>query len=180
MLITIRSLLDNEPYKHEPGQRNNPSFNSYVQYAGWQCLLLDHLKHEQEAPAKAFIDRHMAQHGSEMIEELQKQQQQHSTVQSFRSVYSPMRGYMKQDYASLLVQLKQVVSSYKPAKDEPNKPVSDAAKALSNTDKKTFSWNPFKRKASILANEYPETKSNPVEVDQDHPKKRPKDIVDLT
>ncbi|GAM89565.1 hypothetical protein ANO11243_076040 [Dothideomycetidae sp. 11243] len=31
VLITIRSLLDNEPYRHEPGNRNDVNFNHFVQ-----------------------------------------------------------------------------------------------------------------------------------------------------
>lgn len=30
ILITIRSLLDNQPYLHEPNQRDSPSFSKYA------------------------------------------------------------------------------------------------------------------------------------------------------
>lgn len=36
ILITIRSLLDNKPYLHEPNGQDDPSFNTYVRYASWR------------------------------------------------------------------------------------------------------------------------------------------------
>ena len=73
VLITIRSLLDNSPYKHEPHQADHPEFNKYVQYSTWKSLLLDHVSTESEPVAKAFLQNHVSKHGTNMICELRRQ-----------------------------------------------------------------------------------------------------------
>jgi ubiquitin-conjugating enzyme E2 Z len=76
ILTSIWSLLDNEPYKHEPRQNNNPAFNAYVQYHSWRWMLLDYLDREQDPAAKTFLEQHFAKHGTEMVAELERQKAQ--------------------------------------------------------------------------------------------------------
>ena len=71
VLITMRSLLDNKPYVHEPGARDDPAFNEYVRYNTWRWLLLDYLDREREPAAKAFLERHLQKYGKAMIAELE-------------------------------------------------------------------------------------------------------------
>lgn len=73
VLITIRSLLDNQPYCHEPNQRDNPAFNDYVRYATWRWLLLDYLDRETNPAARRWLRRYVRRHGSEMLAELRRQ-----------------------------------------------------------------------------------------------------------
>lgn len=73
VLITIRSLLDNKPYLHEPNQRDSATSNRYVQYNTWRWLLLDYVVHERDADAKAFLNSYIRQHGVNMISELERQ-----------------------------------------------------------------------------------------------------------
>lgn len=73
VLITIRSLLDNQPYCHEPNQRDNPAFNEYVRYATWRWLLLDYLDHETNPAARAWLRRYVRRNGREMLAESRRQ-----------------------------------------------------------------------------------------------------------
>jgi hypothetical protein len=73
VLITIRSLLDNSPYKHEPHQGDHPNFNKYVQYASWKSLLLDYVNNERNPKAKAFLQKYITENGTNILNELQRQ-----------------------------------------------------------------------------------------------------------
>lgn len=75
VLITIRSLLDNQPYCHEPNQRDNPAFNKYVRYTTWRWLLLDYLQHETDPAARIWLRRYLRRNGPEMLTELRRQAQ---------------------------------------------------------------------------------------------------------
>ena len=88
MLITIRSLLDNSPYKHEPNQRDNPSFNQYVQYASWKCLLLDYFNKERNPTASEFLQKHITKNGVNIISEIQQQAKANPGSKHLTSPYS--------------------------------------------------------------------------------------------
>lgn len=72
VLITIRSLLDNAPYVHEPGARDHPGFNRWVRYAGWRALLLDHF-HHGPLEVRARVGEFLRENGKVMREELVRQ-----------------------------------------------------------------------------------------------------------
>lgn len=112
MLITIRSLLDDEPYRHEPSQANNPEFNRFVQYSTWKCLLLDYLAKETDPMAKAWLDSYVRRHGQEMLCELLKQQQAANInkQRTLRSPYNPQQT-IHVDYPALIDDLKAAVSA---------------------------------------------------------------------
>lgn len=74
MLITIRSLLDNSPYCHEPHKKDDPAFNEYVRYSTWKWLLLDYVNHEKIPEAKNWLRRYVRRNGQEMLLELRQQQ----------------------------------------------------------------------------------------------------------
>ena len=50
ILRTIQSLLDNEPYVHEPEQRDNTEYNIFVEYHTWRTMFLDLHKNTDERP----------------------------------------------------------------------------------------------------------------------------------
>lgn len=86
VLITIRSLLDNSPYKHEPHQGDNPKFNQYVQYASWKSLLLDYFNNERDPSAKEFLQKHISKNGTNMINELQNQARANTSLKKLTSL----------------------------------------------------------------------------------------------
>lgn len=73
VLITIRSLLDNNPYLHEPHQKDNPEYNEYVRYATWRWLLLDYLEYEKDPVAREWLRRYIRRNGREILIELKSQ-----------------------------------------------------------------------------------------------------------
>ncbi|KAG8162414.1 hypothetical protein KVR01_008179 [Diaporthe batatas] len=96
VLITIRSLLDDEPFKHEPDENNNtgvnnPEFNNYVEYRTWISLLTDYLWPRREAnpEARAWLDRYVCKNGPKMLREYSKQQHRASVShrKSVKDVY---------------------------------------------------------------------------------------------
>ena len=40
------SFLDNNPYMHEPGGRDNPSYTCYVEFQSWSTCLIKYLENE--------------------------------------------------------------------------------------------------------------------------------------
>ncbi|RYP11093.1 hypothetical protein DL764_000251 [Monosporascus ibericus] len=108
VLITIRSLLDNEPYKHEPKRGNNPAFNNFVQYMTWRCLLLDYIRRETTVPGKAFLQRHLQERAPKILDELLRQQAGNSHVTQLTSPYD--RRPKRPDYPGLLRDMKAAIS----------------------------------------------------------------------
>ncbi|MCJ1261063.1 hypothetical protein MMC22_000927 [Lobaria immixta] len=121
VLITIRSLLDNSPYKHEPKQNDNPNFNQYVQYTTWQSLLLDYVKNEGDVVAKAFLEKHISQNGSNIIDELKRQANANARLKQLVSPYSQYCGNRnetpKVNYETLLKEVVKLVDQCKTAED---------------------------------------------------------------
>lgn len=111
VLITIRSLLDNEPYKHEPGHGNDPQFNKFVEYSTWRCLLLDYIQRETSAPAKEFLQKHLRERGSRIMDELRRQQAANSQVNHFTSPYRRGSSEMKPEYPRLIQDLGAVIAT---------------------------------------------------------------------
>lgn len=178
MLITIRSLLDDEPYKHEPDQDNNPEFNRFVQYSTWKCLLLDYLAKETDPTAKALLDSYIRKNGQEMLRELSKQQAANAKMKTLRSPYDSNQTTVQVDYAALINTLRAAVSA---VRQEP----SSASRAPRQPPALDQGRIP-KRKTSLGEASAPEIKKK-----DDAKKKRPKtsmaangpsapEIIDLT
>lgn len=106
VLITIRSLLDKQPYLHEPGQQNNEAFNAYVRYNTWRWLLLDYLDREKDSPALAFLQNHLRQSGAAMIAELEAAKAAHRYNIYMASPYALYSRNLVFDYNKLLSDLK--------------------------------------------------------------------------
>ncbi|RYP64046.1 hypothetical protein DL771_008971 [Monosporascus sp. 5C6A] len=103
-----RSLLDNEPYKHEPTRDNNPAFNNFVQYMTWRCLLLDYIRRETTVPGRTFLQRHLQERAPKILDELLRQQTANSHVTQLTSPYDSRP--KKPDYPGLLQDMKTAIS----------------------------------------------------------------------
>ncbi|RYO94745.1 hypothetical protein DL766_000008 [Monosporascus sp. MC13-8B] len=130
VLITIRSLLDNEPYKHEPQRDNNPAFNNFVQYMAWRCLLLDYIRRETTVPGKTFLQRHVRERAPKILDELLRQQAANSHVTQLTSPYDSRP--KKPDYPGLLRDMKAAISDALSASGSTKRPLesSQAPKSL--------------------------------------------------
>lgn len=47
VLLTFRSFLDNNPYTHEPGGKDDPSYTIYVLHQTWETCLFKYLNNNQ-------------------------------------------------------------------------------------------------------------------------------------
>lgn len=112
MLITIRSLLDDEPYKHEPNCVNNPRFNRYVEYSTWKSLLLDYLAKETNPAAKAWLDSYVHKNGGAMLRELARLHQaaKANKLRSLTNVYPPKKT-IPVDYLALISTMTTAISA---------------------------------------------------------------------
>lgn len=119
VLIVVRSLLDNEPYKHEPGKGDNPEFNAFVQYTTWKCLLLDYLEREADPAAKSWLQKYVRQNGQDMLRDLARQHAGNARRTQFSCPYKNVR--VQADYPKLTRSLQALVSAFQP------KPVEEMA-----------------------------------------------------
>ena len=103
VLVTIRSLLDNRPFMHEPGGKDDQGFNSFVEYAGWQLHLLDHVAKESEPVFQAMINHTLRKNGSALLAALDAQAMKNSAVKQVTNRYE--RTTMTVDYPRLKEQL---------------------------------------------------------------------------
>ena len=57
ILLTFRSFLDNNPYTHEPGGRDDISYTNYVLYQTWDTCLLKYVnQYTHNSQPKLFLD----------------------------------------------------------------------------------------------------------------------------
>lgn len=114
VLRTVQSLLDNEPYKHEPNQRHDAEFSEYVRYTTWQWLLLDYVHKETDPDAKAWLQKFLVTNGKEMMTELRSQQDtaKRTNRSSFQGKYgSTGTRYCLHNYPDLLKQLENEIAT---------------------------------------------------------------------
>ncbi|KAJ1325521.1 ubiquitin-conjugating enzyme E2 Z [Microdochium nivale] len=111
VLITVRSLLDDKPYKHEPNQRDNPNFNTFVEYSSWTCMLLDYLSRAPVADSRAFITRHIRDNSEAMKAALAAQALKNKNVKQLISPYSRASGAKPVvDYPKLIADLEAAIA----------------------------------------------------------------------
>jgi len=112
VLLTIRSLLDNEPYRHEPQQSDCPAYNEFVRYTTWKSLLLDYLTNENDPACRKFLHEYVQKHSVHIMDELQRQERRTLAqgLRQFTSRYDA-RAPLIHDYPGLRKQLSQHCTS---------------------------------------------------------------------
>lgn len=137
VLRTCQSLLDNDPYEHEPSRIPDPDYAHYVRYTTWQWLLLDYVARESDPEAKAWLQRFLATNGADMTTELRRQQdaarQRWSATGpiSLRSSYISIHEVVMEDYPSLLRQLESEIEKAKLAVEARESEAREAVSAES-------------------------------------------------
>lgn len=182
VLITIRSLLDDEPYRHEPGNNNNPVFNQVVEYTTWKCLLLDYLAKETNPAAKAWLDRYVQTNGQAMLHELSKQQQAANVnkQKSLKNPYSPQQT-IHVDYPALINDVKAAVSAVREKLNSADNssqppPVLESKRTL----KRKASHHQASTKGSVLEIEKEETERKRAKSSVAAKRPSTPEIIDLT
>ncbi|KAH7029465.1 ubiquitin-conjugating enzyme/RWD-like protein [Microdochium trichocladiopsis] len=118
ILVTIRSLLDDKPYKHEPNQNDNPAFNKFVEYSSWRCMLLDYLARAPNQASREFITRHISNHGEAMRAALAAQAIENRRLKEFSSPY--LRGRRPDNDQHLRVEYPKLQSELESAIEKAN------------------------------------------------------------
>ncbi|KAI0446477.1 UBC-like protein [Xylaria telfairii] len=107
VLISIRSILDNEPYRHEPDCGNYPEYNMFVQFTTWRSLLLDHLQYETYEPAKPFLKDFVRAHSTGIMGDIYHEHHLNKDVIIMTNPYSDWT--FVPDYDRLVEDLKTAV-----------------------------------------------------------------------
>ncbi|KAI0456305.1 UBC-like protein [Xylaria acuta] len=109
VLISIRALLDNQPYRHEPNCGNNPGYNKFVQFTTWRALLLDYIQHEDCEPAKAFLKDFVRARSTGIMGDIFHQQLKNKDVVTMSNPYSDWT--FTPDYDRLIDDLKAAIKN---------------------------------------------------------------------
>ncbi|KAI0467179.1 UBC-like protein [Xylaria cf. heliscus] len=107
VLVSIRSILDNEPYRHEPGCNNDPTYNKFVQYTTWRTLLLDHIQREGSEPIKSFLRDFVRTRSTGIMGDIYHEQHTNREVSTMTNLYSEWT--FPPDYDRLIQELKTAV-----------------------------------------------------------------------
>jgi ubiquitin-protein ligase len=70
VLLTFRSFLDNNPYTHEPGGRDDPSYTTYVSYQTWETCLFKYLNRYQPELFSQYIQSYIYNNIEEIFNDI--------------------------------------------------------------------------------------------------------------
>lgn len=74
LLVTIQTILDNQPMIHEPGRQDDPNYTSFVRYCSFNVLLLDYFKHETIDTLKEFLIENTKQNHKKILEMIESKE----------------------------------------------------------------------------------------------------------
>lgn len=72
ILLTFHSFLDNQPYTHEPGGRDEPSYTVFVRYQTFYTCLLRYLSFEIIQPFKDFMTAYLFDNIQDVFETIER------------------------------------------------------------------------------------------------------------
>lgn len=182
ILVTIRSLLDNKPFTHEPSGRDDPAYNSWVQYCTWNLLLLDHLEKETEPAFQAFLNDHLLKNGLDILSTLKAQAAANISLKQVANKYGSTPTTTV-NYGDLLARVTKLVDqagselARLSRQQSPEGEITSALKRLGNEmAASNGTSSPLKREPGD------KTVGLPVETDRQckEPKIRIQEVVDLT
>ena len=74
VLLTFMSFLDNNPYKHEPGGRDDSSYTDYVLFQSWTTCLLRYLDQSRTKLFSEYIEKYLLTNVSQIFDDLEELQ----------------------------------------------------------------------------------------------------------
>lgn len=107
MLLRIRELLNDSPFKREPCGPDRPELSHFVQYVTWDALLLGYIASETQVDALAWLRKYVRVHGVQMLSELLRQRAADPGRKYFINPYDQR---IPADYLALFKELGAVVS----------------------------------------------------------------------
>ncbi|KAI3319691.1 UBC-like protein [Xylariaceae sp. AK1471] len=108
VLISIRALLDNEPYRHEPERGNDPEYNKFVQFTTWRALLIDYAENEMAKWAQDFVKNFVRERSARIMEEIFAEKEVNKDVVCLSNPYSEC--VFRPNYDRLIMDMRAIVS----------------------------------------------------------------------
>lgn len=72
ILLTFHSFLDNQPYTHEPGGKDEPTYTVYVRYQSFYTCLLRYLAFERISEFKEFMTAYLFDNIGDIFETIER------------------------------------------------------------------------------------------------------------
>lgn len=96
IIQTFYSFLDNNPYTHEPGGRDDETYTVYVLHQSWYTCLLRYLQNETIDVFKEFIFSYMLKHIDDIFDDLEFLNSAYTPSIYYTSCFET--GYYRVDY----------------------------------------------------------------------------------
>ena len=111
ILRTIQSILDNQPYIHEPNRADDVTYNKFVEYHTWETMLLHLIQMEERPRLHAFMLDSTLERVSSIKRYLKtKAQEEPSPVQLHVAPY--MIGTQTVDWKRLAAEMNTFLEDY--------------------------------------------------------------------
>ncbi|KAK7737576.1 hypothetical protein SLS63_002705 [Diaporthe eres] len=107
MLLYLRELLDDNPFKHEPCGQDSPELSRFAQYVTWDALLLRYIANETDRDALGWLREYVRVNGTPMIIELERQRAADPGREYFTNLYHER---IPADYLALGEELEETVT----------------------------------------------------------------------
>lgn len=96
IIQTFYSFLDNNPYTHEPGGRDDETYTVYVLHQSWYTCLLKYLQNETIDSFREFMFSYMLKHIDDIFDDLEFLNSAYTPSVYFTSCFET--GYYRVDY----------------------------------------------------------------------------------
>lgn len=137
MLLYIRNLLNDKPFKREPSGPDRPELSHFVQYVTWDAQLLKYISSETQVDALAWLREHLRSRGVDMLCELLKQQAADPDRKYFTS---PSHQIIPADYLALVKELGAAVSRARLPLRSFSAPAGVVSSDLELADEAAWTW----------------------------------------
>jgi ubiquitin-conjugating enzyme E2 Z len=104
----IRTLLDNEPYRHEPGCGDHPQYNRFVEFTTWRALLIDYMDHEHTEAGKNFLKNFIRERSAGIMGDIFAQKEANKDELVFSNPYSEWE--FRPNYTQIIEDLRALIA----------------------------------------------------------------------
>lgn len=137
MLLYIRELFGDNPFKHEPWPQDSPELSHFVQYVTWEALLLGYIASETHVDALAWLRDYVRVRGLGMLIELSMQG---SADPDRKYFINPYHERIPVDYLALVEELGAAVSKARLPPRSFSPPAGVVSSELELADEAAWTW----------------------------------------
>lgn len=106
IVMGFMSLLDNDPYQHEPGNRGDDSYTTFVLYQSWYTCLFEYIEEEDDDLFQTYINEFIYHNIKSILKNIENLEQLYAS-----DIYTT-RCYEIGDYELDFYSVKNVLLSY--------------------------------------------------------------------